>query len=466
MGRKKIASKFELRNELISKARYGEITPQEAEAEARAAGLEPFERQPELPAFDPLRESRWTIVMAIAWIAWRDIGRVRENCPGFRSECIHWIFREWNQPVENGTAFAPRAGWFPETWHEATTARLSILENILKGRDELPPTWQMTVQEAEETLWRALLEEHLVAEAVNADGRPVDIPAREWSYLKLFEEGKRDTLKYDALDPHEPFRDVKLRRDDLMTLWPVKTNVAPEPELSNRAITPDMLAPLAAAGSAGYVPLGVALHWIMTKAGTRSATVNDAGGWNTAVDSLWPLICSGEIELIGLGPGRGLSERIPPQTLSLIRVLPPLAQDNIQFLVLNGPSHINCAVYCGEHHWRDDFNDRLYVSGRPGPLWTHLQVKKADILSRWPKPSPAIKTEAECCRWLIDEMRQSPTVRPKPKAQFWKTARTRFKAIGLRQFERAWDKALDETGAANWAKAGRPARQQSNHRSK
>jgi hypothetical protein len=83
------------RDELISLVRYGKVTPEEAEAQAKASGFEPFARQPELPAFDPMGEPRWTITMAVAWIAWRDLKQVRDNCPGFRKECTQWIFREW-----------------------------------------------------------------------------------------------------------------------------------------------------------------------------------------------------------------------------------------------------------------------------------------------------------------------------------------------------------------------------------
>src|SRR5687768_9991396 len=77
------------RNEIISLARYGKISPEEAENEAAAKGSKPFASQPEMPAFDPMQESRWTITMAIAWIAWRDTGLVRENSLEFSSECRH-----------------------------------------------------------------------------------------------------------------------------------------------------------------------------------------------------------------------------------------------------------------------------------------------------------------------------------------------------------------------------------------
>jgi hypothetical protein len=182
-----------------------------------------------------MQESRWTIVMAVAWIAWRNLQLVRENCPEFRSECTHWIFRDWNEAVDGGTTFARREGWWLETWSQATTARLSMME-ATKSLYELPATSQMSVVEAERKLWQAFSENWLVAEALDEQRRPIDIPAREWSYLKLFEDGKRDVLRYDALDRREPFADVKLKRNDLLRLWPPVAVSAPTPEPEHRVL--------------------------------------------------------------------------------------------------------------------------------------------------------------------------------------------------------------------------------------
>jgi hypothetical protein len=227
--------------------------------------------------------SRWTIVMAVSWIAWRDIRLVRENCRGFRSQSTHWIFREWNDPVNSGTAFARREGWFLETWSEATTVRLHLLETFLNANNELPSSSQMTVSEAEKALWQALSDGHLAAEALNSDRQPVDIPQREWSYLKLFEDRKRDVLKHDALNKLEPFTDVKLKRDDLLSLWPGRSqDLAPYRD-TERAIEAFMLEPISNAEPAGYVPLCAALHWIMTSSDTRPASMNDQEAWASSV---------------------------------------------------------------------------------------------------------------------------------------------------------------------------------------
>ena len=83
-----------LRDRLLMLAERGEITGKQAEAAAAAHGLEPFERKPELPRFDPKLKSHWSIMMAVAWIAWRDFELVREQDPEFCSACFHWVYRE------------------------------------------------------------------------------------------------------------------------------------------------------------------------------------------------------------------------------------------------------------------------------------------------------------------------------------------------------------------------------------
>ena len=82
-----------LRERLLMLAGHGEITGKQAEATAAAHGLEPFERKPELPRFDPKLRSHWSIMMVVAWIAWRDFELVRKQDPDFCSACFHWVGR-------------------------------------------------------------------------------------------------------------------------------------------------------------------------------------------------------------------------------------------------------------------------------------------------------------------------------------------------------------------------------------
>jgi hypothetical protein len=285
------------RDRIITLVQSGKLTPAKAEAEAKARGWPPFAQAPAWPAFDPRRESRWPLVVAIAWIAWRDLERTRQQFPAYRRERWDWCFCEWNKPVKRGTAFMRRAGWFLQMAPEQTIIGLQMLESYLHSRGELPSAARMTVAAAEQELWHALADSQLNAEALDETGKPVDVPSREWGYLKRFEEGNREVLKYGPLDSRPRFTQVNLKSRDLMRLWPST-----------------------------------------------------------------------------------------PATM---------------------------------------------------------------------------KAEHNCARWLAQQMAQSPTKRPKSRAAFWTDAKRQFRGLAKRQFDRAWDKAVAETGAENWSKAGRP---KSNHR--
>lgn len=445
----------DLRNELISLARYGEITPDEAEERAKAAGLPPFERSPKFPQCDPFAETRWSIVMTIAWIAWRDATFVRENSDEFCAMSTHWIFQEWAEPVANGKKFERRAGWFLETWSVPTTIRLSLLEKILELQDELPRTRQMSILNAEKELWTALSEGLLVAEALKS-GVPVDVPPREWSYLHLYEVGNRDVVRYTGLDRQDPYTNIKLRQKQIIALWrplPASENVTPE---RNYKIEPHMIDPVSRPGSEGYVPLCAAVHWIMTNAGTRDVTIADEKAWVAAVRELWPLVCSGEVELIGLRSGSSLTEALRPSSLLMVRVLPPFAP--IDDLLQSSPSHIACTPFTDEDHWTSSFNDQLFEEGRGPSTWTHLQLSRAFILKRWPRKTAVINVEHACRLWLAGEMRSSPELRPRAKTHFYREAKSRDPRLAKRQFNRAWDRAIEDSGARSWGKPGRPRR--------
>jgi hypothetical protein len=65
----------------------------------------------------------------------------------------------------------------------------------------------MTLPQAEKQLFAALAAGRIVAIAKNAAGHVVDIPQREWPYLRVFEEQEQDVLKYDPLD-REPASEI------------------------------------------------------------------------------------------------------------------------------------------------------------------------------------------------------------------------------------------------------------------
>jgi hypothetical protein len=78
------------RVKLVRRVNRLEITPHEAEAEAARCGLAPLNPDPDPKIFDPMREVRWSLPMALAWIVWRDPNRVREQWDKWRRQKFEW----------------------------------------------------------------------------------------------------------------------------------------------------------------------------------------------------------------------------------------------------------------------------------------------------------------------------------------------------------------------------------------
>jgi hypothetical protein len=122
-------------------------------------------------------------------------------------------------------------------------------------------------------------------------------------------------------------------------------------------------------------------------------------------------------------------------------------------------------------HVRDDgagpvtLNERLL-----GPVYWDPRVESVEVRELWPAPaSPTIdtsgfgtldkssaKAESDCRRWLEGEMRKSPHQRPKGRRDFRAEALSKFAGLSGRAFDRAWEKAIEATGAKDWARVGRP----------
>lgn len=451
------------RDEAIDLARYGHISKDDAEAAAASNGWRPFEYRPPLPQFDPSLESRWSLIMAIAWIAWRDLDLVRENWAAFRAESTMWIFEEWTGPSDDGTKPVKHAGWFLKELSPRTVSHLSLMDALWeKGHGEPPATRAMPVALAKEQLWRALSDGRLAGEAFNAQGAPGVIPAGEWSFLSLYEERGKDVLKLRPLDPKPAYTDIRFKREDLVSLWqPIRYHAAPPATYS---IDASMIEPITRQGSTGLVPLCCAIHWIMSASGTRTVTINDTASWDTASQTLLSLIAADEIEFFGLPRGEGLTERIPGHKVSLVRVLSPLGGPQGD-IFLHAASHIQCNAYIDHAHWQHDFNDKLYESGKVGPTWTHLRVQKSGVLQHWPRRDTLASEVSACRQWLDALVKSSLQSRPKSKDELWDEANGKFKSLSRRQFDVTWSNVLAQNPGNNWAKHG-PTKKSSVHRGK
>nr|WP_041757222.1 hypothetical protein [Bradyrhizobium sp. ORS 278] len=353
------------RDLILDRLRRGEITPEIAEQEAQSLGLEPFETKPDPCEFDPDSMHWWSVPMALAWIAWRNTASVREHCAEYREARLIFVSVAMNIPINGGTEFQRVDGHELKPLGPSTIARLSLDETYLQSTKNLPLTTRMTIARAEKQLIAHLAAGSIVAIAKDASGLPVDVPGREWPYLEFFVERQSDVLKRGALEFVPAFTDIKLPAEILKTIWPEFTVEAP------------MIEPMTRASQAGYVPLCSAIHWVMTESGRLKRHLEDTQAWNAAVRTLTPLMATGEVEVIGRD-STGQPQPIDPHLFADVPVGHPL-RECFSLLSRDGP-WISCTPYVDDEHWGRDFNDLMYLKKASPPAWTHLQVKKSDIL--------------------------------------------------------------------------------------
>jgi hypothetical protein len=166
-----------------------------------------------------------------------------------------------------------------------------------------------------------------------------------------------------------------------------------------------------------------------------TATVSDGGvtDFVRATDAADALLAQMRAELLvgwGRADGRGNLQAIPAPTLIDARVW--FAPDKI------GPD-----------------------PGISGTRWSDVHFKRADVMALWresnaeiePSVRRTIAAEGECRAWLVSLMReqQQPT---EPKGKLRAEAKSRFQ-VSDRAFQRAWDRAVEDSGNRNWTNPGR-----------
>ena len=116
------------RDDLLDRVKRGEITGEEADAEAEKLGPAPLSKRPARfstrPADDEFRPesmAEWTLTMALVWILYGDLDEVREWDARYRAECLRWV------PLDAGWGLSgpqcPRSCGSKPGWRRATDPR-------------------------------------------------------------------------------------------------------------------------------------------------------------------------------------------------------------------------------------------------------------------------------------------------------------------------------------------------------
>jgi hypothetical protein len=209
------ASKSELRNQLIDKIQHGLLEPEEAEQEAKLLGLEPLCPKPDPDAFDPMPIQDWTLLMALAWIMFRDADPVRQVWDEYRRKSYRW--HSCRLPAEGGQV---REGFFLRAGEPAELDDLQVMETY----GEMEASLKASMEEAKADLLRQLRAGHVhvtgIPESPHEKRERVQIPPYRLKDLDLYSSRGGIVLRdihTHGVDPG--FKHVLTDRADVIRHW-------------------------------------------------------------------------------------------------------------------------------------------------------------------------------------------------------------------------------------------------------
>ena len=206
------------RDEILSRIDRGELTPDEAEGWAVNNNQPSFTARPDDLTYDPMAISEWTLAMALAWIIWRDAGRVREFSDEFR---LNWPIWEKVVGIDANN-------------HECISCRLSRHQPASVGDVwvEASSATCDTKRHADE-LWEKLKEGMLQASGLPYVGRRHAQPLRQQPGRQRVAIPREGWIDFTYANVHLPadciaraaadepeYEWVRVWRDQVVEIWP------------------------------------------------------------------------------------------------------------------------------------------------------------------------------------------------------------------------------------------------------
>ena len=205
---------FRLKDELIERVKRGEISREAAEGEMRSRELPSIARSPDPEKLKVEEEVYWSLYMALAWIAWRDLSAVREMWNPWRAEIREWAPRDLGGDGDEPDAYTL------ELRQPANWAALETQQNLHLAQGLRP---LISLERAEKKLWLALQEGQLSAAARDRMTRATVAPQpSDWRWYRLSRAHKGNVQVELGGGPETPIEwiDVVLESAILQQLWP------------------------------------------------------------------------------------------------------------------------------------------------------------------------------------------------------------------------------------------------------
>ncbi len=218
--------KSRLRDELISRAKLGEITPEDAESEAMLVDCGPLELRPESLDLDPGKENEWTLIMALVWIIERDPTAVHAVWIKARRAATHWV----GSPLaeSDGTGAAKKKSWELKPLDPPTVGDVDAVVDEEAGF-MLPP-FIVPGHAAREDLWANLRSGRLPAQGKRrGTSERIDILMSDWTDLDWLADltASADTVG-DRMENAPKYDDVSVSGQRVREIWPPLEDVQSE----------------------------------------------------------------------------------------------------------------------------------------------------------------------------------------------------------------------------------------------
>jgi len=223
--------------EIIALVRLGKMTPDQAENWAECEGMPPFAGRPDPSIFDPMARPSWTPLQVVAWIAYRDVDKVRDASTEFR---INWYV--WREVAESDNEWVQSKNGM-RLEHVSDASLLELLND-----DAIAPSAE------NELIARLIAGDVTCSGFMNSGGQRAVVPAIQWNDLRFHFGG--DNVALVSMWQDAPvaamvhYTDLLIERARVLELWP-----SPSPSIGD-SHSPDLTELLNEAIKRKGAPLG------------------------------------------------------------------------------------------------------------------------------------------------------------------------------------------------------------------
>lgn len=218
------------RTDLLEKVASGEISPEEAEVRSEVLGLGILASAPSSGDFDPSEALYWTLPMCVAWIATRKFSVVRSWWDIVALKTLAWPAHQRSSSGASITLQSSQPKKIRDSDLEVADLEARLFNENL----------HMPYLEAKEVLWRALVGGQISGSGWRtATSERTVIRSEEW--IDLIVAASQNQLSTSdlcsRLDASCMFLEVKLKRTDILHVWPaVRLNEDPAGGVERRIL--------------------------------------------------------------------------------------------------------------------------------------------------------------------------------------------------------------------------------------